>query len=178
LLWLWTESFSFPSYISSYKPVKILMSLSLPTGMTKALSLKQPYAWLIANGYLLVDDRTWGTQYRGPILIHASKGIYQEYYNYIKSNTDVPISAADKLGYGGVVGIAHLVLCCRPGELPEGISRQQRVHFGGVHQAYFGFLFEQATPLALMPCPGKLGIFEIDLDALLAAPPAPQAELF
>jgi hypothetical protein len=85
LFWLWAESFSFPSYISSYKPVKILMSLSLPTGMTKALSLKQPYAWLIANGYLLVDDRTWGTQYRGPILIHASKGIYQEYYNYIKS---------------------------------------------------------------------------------------------
>jgi hypothetical protein len=154
------------------------MSLSLPTGMTKALSLKQPYAWLIANGYLLVDDRTWGTQYRGPILIHASKGIYQEYYNYIKSNTDVPIPAIDKLGYGGVVGIANLVLCCRPGELPEGVSRQQRVHFGGVHQEYFGFLFEQATPLALLPCPGKLGIFDIDLDALLATPPAPQAELF
>jgi hypothetical protein len=29
-----------------------------------------------------------------------------------------------------------------------------------------------------MPCPGKLGIFEIDVDALLAAPPAAQAELF
>lgn len=146
--------------------------------MTKALSLKQPYAWLIANGYLLVDDRTWGTQYRGPILIHASKGIYEAYYNYIKNNTDVPIPSIDKLGFGGVVGIANLVLCCRPGELPAGISRQQRAHFGGVHQDYFGFLFEQATPLALMPCPGKLGIFEIDLDALLAAPPALQAELF
>jgi hypothetical protein len=29
-----------------------------------------------------------------------------------------------------------------------------------------------------MPCPGKLGIFDIDLDALLVAPPTPQAELF
>ena len=86
--------------------------------------------------------------------------------------------AIDKLGYGGVVGIANLVLCCRPGELPAGLSRQQRAHFGGVHQEYFGFLFEQATPLVLMPCPGKLGIFEIDLNALLAAPPAPQVELF
>jgi hypothetical protein len=62
--------------------------------------------------------------------------------------------------------------------LPEGISRQQRAHFGGVHQEYFGFLFEQAMPLVLMPCAGKLGIFEIDLDALLAALPALQAELF
>lgn len=154
------------------------MSLSLPAGMIKALSLKQPYAWLIANGYLLVDDRTWGTHYRGPILIHASKGIYQEYYNYIKSNTDVPIPAIEELGFGGIVGIAKLVLCCRPAELPASISHQQRVHFGGVHQDCFGFLFEQATPLRLMSCAGKLGIFEVDLDALLAAPPALQAELF
>lgn len=154
------------------------MSLLLPTGITKALSLKQPYAWLIANGYLLVDDRTWGTRYRGTIMIHASKGIYQEYYNYIKSETDVPIPAVDKLGFGGVVGIANLVLCCRLGELPEGISRQQRAHFSGVHQEYFGFLFEQAVSLALMPCPGKLGNFEIDLEALLVVPPAFHAKLF
>jgi hypothetical protein len=29
-----------------------------------------------------------------------------------------------------------------------------------------------------MPCSGKLGIFEIDIDALLNAPPPAQAELF
>jgi hypothetical protein len=152
--------------------------LLLPTGLTKALSLKQPFAWLIANGHLLVDDRTWGTQYRGLVLIHASKGLYKEYYDYLKATTDIPLPSKDKLEYGGVVGIANLVLCCRPGALPEGISRQQRAHFGGVHQEYYGFLFEQATPLALMPCPGKLGMFEIDVDALLAAPPAAQFEMF
>ena len=154
------------------------MSVQLPSGIVKALSLKQPYAWLIANGYLLVDDRTWGTQYRGPMLIHASKGLYEQYYDYIKANTDIPLPSKDKLEYGGVVGIANLVLCCQPGNIPAGISRQQRAHFGGLNQAYFGFLFEQARTLPLMPCPGKLGIFEIDLDALLAAPPAAQAELF
>lgn len=152
--------------------------LTLPTGNTKVLSLKQPYAWLIANGYLLVDDRTWGTQYRGPLLIHASKGLYEQYYDYIKSRTDIPLPTKDKLEYGGVIGVANLVHCCRPGDLPEGVSRQQRAHFGGVHQEYFGFLFEQATPLAFIPCPGKLGIFEINVDELLATPPAAQAELF
>jgi hypothetical protein len=154
------------------------MSLSLPSGLVKVLSLKQPYAWLIANGYLLVDDRTWGTAYRGPIFIHASKGLYEQYYDFIKSNTNIPLPCKDKLEYGGVVGIAKLVLCCRPGKLSAGISREQRAHFGGVHQQYFGFLFEQATPLPFMPCPGKLGIFEIDVTALLAVPPAAQAELF
>ncbi|MDI1309496.1 MAG: hypothetical protein PSV17_08705 [Methylotenera sp.] len=150
----------------------------LPKGITKALSLKQPYAWLIANGYLLVDDRTWGTPYRGPVLIHASKGLYEVYYDYLKLHTDIPLPAKDKLEYGGVVGIANLVLCCRPGAIPKSISHQQRNHFGGIHQEYFGFLFEQARPLALLPCRGKLGIFEIDMDELLAAPPAAQAELF
>lgn len=104
------------------------MSTLVPSGVLKALSLKQPFAWLIANGYLLVDDRSWGTQYRGPILIHASKGLYEEYYQYIKRHTDVPIPDRDKLEYGGVVGIAKLVLCSKPGELPAGISREQRAH--------------------------------------------------
>lgn len=152
---------------------------TLPISDTiKALSLKQPFAWLIANGYLLVDDRSWGTQYRGPILIHASKGLYKEYYQYIKSNTDIPIPDKDKLEYGGVVGIAKLVLCSKPGALPVGISREQRSHFSGVHHSSFGFLFEDAMPLPLMPCAGKLGIFEIDVDELLAASPPAQAGLF
>jgi hypothetical protein len=154
------------------------MSSLAPSGVLKALSLKQPFAWLIANGYLLVDDRSWGTQYRGPILIHASKGLYEAYYQHIRSNTDVPIPDRDKLEYGGVVGIANLVLCSKPGQLPAGISREQRAHFGGVHQEYYGFLFAQARPLPLMPCAGKLGIFEIDMDKLLAAPPAAQKALF
>lgn len=154
------------------------MSTLPPSGAIKALSLKQPFAWLIANGYLLVDDRSWGTQYRGPILIHASKGLYKEYYQYIKSETDIPIPDQDKLEYGGVVGLAKLVLCSKPGALPAGISREQRAHFSGVHHSYYGFLFEDAMPLPLMPCAGKLGLFEIDVDQLLAARPAAQATLF
>jgi hypothetical protein len=144
----------------------------------KALSLKQPYAWLIANGFLQLDDRTWGTQYRGPMLIHASKGLYESYYDYLKVSTDIPLPDKDKLDYGGIVGVANLVLCCQPGNIPANIRREQGVHFGGVHEEYFGFLFEAATPLLLMPCRGKLGIFEIDVDALLTAPPLPQSELF
>jgi len=152
--------------------------LALPTGTIKALSLKQPYAWLIANGYLLVDDRSWGTQYRGPVLIHASLGVYAEYYDYLCTNTDIPLPSKDKLERGGVVGIANLVLCCQPDNLPASVSREQRAHFSGVHQQYFGFLFEQATPIRLLPCRGKLGLFDIDFDALLATPPAAQAQLF
>jgi len=151
---------------------------NLPRGLIKALSLQQPYAWLIANGYLLVDDRTWGTGYRGVMLIHASKGIYEEYYDYLVVNTDIPLPSKDKLGYGGVVGIAKLVLCARPDEIPSNLNREQRSHFSGVPRDGFGFLFENTKPLEIMPCPGKLGIFEIDMDALIDAPTPAQAALF
>lgn len=147
-------------------------------GINQALSFKQPFAWLISNGYLTVDDRTWGTPYRGPLLIHASRGLYEEYYDYLKSNTHIPLPPKHELGYGGIVGIARLVLCSKPGDLPASCSRQQRAQFDGINRQHFGFLFETPQVLSLLPCPGKLGIFEIDLLALLHAPEAAQAELF
>lgn len=150
----------------------------IPRGMMKALSLKQPYAWLIANGYLLVDDRTWGTNYRGKILIHASKGIYEQYYDYLLDQTDIPLPSKDQLGYGGVVGVAQLILCARPHETPPTMTREQHRHFSGVPRDGFGFLFEHAKPLSLMACPGKLGIFEINMDELISAPPPAQTSLF
>jgi hypothetical protein len=162
----------------SPQPIKHPMSALLPSGLMKALSFKQPIAWLIAHGYMQVDDRTWGTPYRGPILIHASKGLYQEYYDYIKQHSGIPLPAKDKLEYGGVVGMAKLVLSCRPQELSPSLSPQQRAQFKGIPAGTFGFLFEQANPVPFMPCAGKLGIFELDVEQLLSAPPAPQAELF
>lgn len=40
----------------------------------KALSLIQPYATLIALGYKLHETRSFKTNHRGPLLIHASAG--------------------------------------------------------------------------------------------------------
>ena len=112
------------------------------------------------------------------MLIHASKGLFEQDFDFIKSSTDIPLPSKDKLEYDSIVGIANLVLCRRPGEPLPGIGREHRPHFGGIHQEYFGFLFAQATLVASMPCSGKFGIFEIDVDALIAALTTAQAELF
>ena len=37
----------------------------------KALSIKQPWAWLIVNGFKDIENRTWRTKIRGEFLIHA-----------------------------------------------------------------------------------------------------------
>ena len=42
-----------------------------PDGTLKCLSIQQPWAWLIVNGYKEIEKRDWLTSYRGPVLIHA-----------------------------------------------------------------------------------------------------------
>lgn len=44
----------------------------------KVITIKQPWATLIAEGLKKYEFRTWNTKYRGDILIHAGKGIDKE----------------------------------------------------------------------------------------------------
>lgn len=46
----------------------------------KALSIKQPYASLIALGIKDIENRTWKTNFRGRIYIHAS-GIFDKTFD-------------------------------------------------------------------------------------------------
>jgi hypothetical protein len=41
----------------------------------KALTLTQPWATLIAIGAKHIETRSWSTSYRGPLAIHAAKGL-------------------------------------------------------------------------------------------------------
>lgn len=45
----------------------------------KIITLKQPWASLISEGIKEYEIRNWKTKYRGPILIHAGKGVYKEH---------------------------------------------------------------------------------------------------
>ncbi|AZA75951.1 ASCH domain-containing protein [Chryseobacterium indoltheticum] len=44
----------------------------------KALSIKQPWASIIAYGIKDIENRTWKTNFRGRIFIHASAKIVEE----------------------------------------------------------------------------------------------------
>jgi hypothetical protein len=39
----------------------------------KIISIRQPWASLIVSGIKDIENRTWPTRYRGPVLIHASQ---------------------------------------------------------------------------------------------------------
>lgn len=41
----------------------------------RALTLTQPWATLVAIGAKKIETRSWSTSYRGPLAIHAAKGL-------------------------------------------------------------------------------------------------------
>lgn len=41
----------------------------------RALTISQPWASLIALGHKTLETRGWATKYRGPVAIHAGKGL-------------------------------------------------------------------------------------------------------
>jgi hypothetical protein len=50
----------------------------------KTITIKQPWATLIREGYKEYEFRNWKTKYRGPLLIHAGKGVDKKGLEYFK----------------------------------------------------------------------------------------------
>ena len=70
----------------------------------KALTIKEPWASLIINGYKEYEFRSWKTNYRGKILIHAGMSIDKDMISRFK---DYDL----KYMCGCIIGEADLVDC-------------------------------------------------------------------
>ena len=71
----------------------------------KVLTIKQPWASLIIQGYKRFEFRSWQTKYRGELLIHAGKGIDKEAVKRLEKYIpeDMPL--------GKIIGKVKLVDC-------------------------------------------------------------------
>lgn len=59
----------------------------------KVITIKQPWATLIAEGYKRYEFRSWKTNYRGELYIHAGKGIDKKAMKKVEYlNLDYPQS--------------------------------------------------------------------------------------
>lgn len=119
----------------------------------KALCVKQPWAQLIVDGYKDVENRTWQTAYRGPILICASKkpdyaftdilAEWNRIYNLALTPKDFPL--------GGVVGQATLI---------DIVTDSDSDWFD---PGAFGWVLGNAAMYEFMPVKGRLGLFDLEL---------------
>ena len=75
------------------------------------ISLHQPWAWLMVNGWKDVENRSWLTNYRGPMLVHASLTVdnYADVSAHFERVWGAPLDVSkcpsfDDIEAGGIVG--------------------------------------------------------------------------
>jgi len=85
----------------------------------KALSFKQPWAWLMCKGFKDIENRNWSTKFRGRIYVHASKSktdMDKETLAFIlKRLTNRQASefmlAYTRLTFGAIIGELNITGC-------------------------------------------------------------------
>lgn len=102
----------------------------------KALSLKQPWANMIASGEKTIETRRWPTTYRGPLLIVSSK------------TPNIPPA-------GCAVAVATLVDCRAMTRTDEVAARC------ALYSGAFAWVLRDIRPIKPFAVRGMLGIYDV-----------------
>lgn len=124
----------------------------------KALSIRQPWAWLIINGGKDIENRSWHTKFRGRFLVHAAKGMtrkeYAEaHYFAVKGGmleTPFELPSFEELNRGGIIGSVELVDSVDHSDSPWYMGQK-------------GFVLRNPEPMKFKPLKGQLQFFEVEL---------------
>ena len=118
----------------------------------KALSIRQPWAWLIIAGHKDIENRSRNTRYRGQLLVHAGRGWARMPIDEIEKRFRLKIPA-EKLMRGGIIGVVELV---------DVVTKHQSRWFDGDG---FGWVLKNPKPLPFRKMDGRLGLFEVSTSA-------------
>ena len=124
----------------------------------RALSVRPPWAWAIAHANKKIENRSWRTSYRGPLVIHASQ-------NFVGSEA---AELEQILGYeldpaifkrGAFIAVADLV----------DVVRAEAIEPSPWLCGPYAWLLENVQPLpAEVRASGKLGLWRPTQDQLRA----------
>lgn len=127
----------------------------------KVISIKQPFASLILEGYKEYEFRTWNTKYRGEIYIHASKTVNKEAMEkYKELNIEYP--------KGCIIGKALLTDCLEINKEFINILKQKNKypyiynHILNHDKNKYGFKLENVEKINPIYVNGKLGIWNYE----------------
>ena len=141
----------------------------------KTLSLLQPWASLVVIGVKEIETRSWSTPYRGPLLIHASKGkageIFADELPFKKYITDIKI-----LPFGYIIGKVILTDVIRIGtgalsyandETLNKLTMEEKA-FGDYSPGRFAWIFKDPIVFkTLVSARGSLSLWEFNENLLM-----------
>lgn len=126
----------------------------------KTITIKQPYASLIAAGIKKYEFRTWKSNYRGKLLIHAGKGIDKKAMEKFKNyNLEYPA--------GCIIAICDMVDCVKiDEETREMLLKENELVYGktAMDKSFdgYGFRLENVKMIEEIPVKGALSFWEYD----------------
>ena len=128
----------------------------------KVITIKQPWATLIAEGYKEYEFRTWRTKYRGEILIHAGKGIDKKAMEKFKHL---------KLEYpsGYIIAKATITDCVYvDDEMRKMLKLKNSLVYSNIirHTEWngYGFKLENVEKIEPIEVNGKLSLWDYNID--------------
>ena len=123
----------------------------------KVISIKQPWASLIMSGYKNYEFRSWKTNYRGKILIHASLNTDKDAVDKYKHlNLDYPT--------GCILGEVNITDCIKVDSVFENDLKQvDNIVYNSNYIGQYAFKLENVikykTPILAK---GQLGIWNFN----------------
>lgn len=119
----------------------------------KAISLKQPWANMIAARVKTIETRKWKTSYRGTILICASMNVDSSF------DHDWPTQPV-----GVAVALAEIV-DCRPM-----VAADEKDACCAVYPRANSWVLANIVPIKPFSVRGALGVFDVDIDSSMIQP--------
>lgn len=125
----------------------------------KVLTIKQPFASLIVEGYKEYEFRTWKTKYRGPLLIHAGLGVDKEAMKrYEKLNLNYP--------KGKIIAKVNLTDCIEvDNNLKSKLKEKNYLVYQGAinsNKKEYAFKLENVEKIEEISIKGKLSFWDYD----------------
>jgi hypothetical protein len=112
--------------------------------LCKVISIRQPWATLIVRGIKDIENRSWPTRYRGPVLVHASLRPSVLSFADIAGQIGIDLPPCELL-LGGIVGITNIIDCVD-------------AHPSPWFEGRFGFVLDGSRALPFRPWKGSLGL--------------------
>lgn len=127
----------------------------------KVISIQEPYASLILSNIKHIETRSWNTNYRGEIYIHAS--LSKKFLNEINDQEVLKLIKNINLNYGKIICKANLTNCIKmTKEYIETIKKNKQEYSLGIYkEGRYAWILEDIKPLKeSIEAKGKLGIWE------------------
>ena len=124
----------------------------------KVITIKQPFATLIAEGLKEYEFRTWKTNYRGDILIHAGKSVDKKAMEKFKClNLNYPL--------GCIIAQVTLTDCVKVDDkIRNELNKKNALVYSGITKDLawngYGFKVENIKKISPIYINGKLGLWD------------------